>query len=87
VRILTLTLLCASLLHSQEAKESKPSETVRFRELPDIVQEIAKEVESNDRAIVVWLVDHTTATTTSRILDTLGQQIPKAFKKPRSIPT
>jgi hypothetical protein len=76
-------VLCASLLTAQEAKESRQPETVRFREFPDIVQEIAKDVETSDRAIVVWLVDHTTATKTARILDTLGQQIPKAFKKPR----
>lgn len=83
MRILTIALLCASLVHPQDAKESKQPETVRFREFPDIVQEIAKEVETNDRAIVVWLIDHTTATKNSRSIDLLAQQIPRAFKKPR----
>jgi len=83
VRILTIALLCASLLQSQEAKESRSPETVRFREFPDIVQDIAKEIEVHDRATVVWLIDHTAAVKTSKTLEILGQQIPKAFKKPR----
>jgi len=83
VRTLILTFLLASLLPAQEPKETKKPETVRFREFPQIVQDIATEVEGNDKAAVVWLLDNGTLFKTSRQAELLAEQIRKCFTKPR----
>jgi hypothetical protein len=83
VRILTTTLLCLWLFPFQEPKESKSPETVRFREFPEIIQDIAKEVEANDKATVVWLIDNSALLKTSKHGEMLMEAIPKCFRKPK----
>lgn len=79
--LLALAAVCLSPL--QEPKESKSPETARFRDLPEIVGQIANEVESNDRALVVWLVDNAAMLKTFKQADLLAESIRKSFKKPR----
>jgi hypothetical protein len=83
VRFLLAALLCATFAYSQESKETRSPETVRFREFPEILQEIAKEVESNDKAIVVWLLDNAAMLKTSKHGELLAEHLPKLFKKPK----
>src|SRR3954466_4828710 len=85
MRALPLLLLCAGLLPAQDAKESKSPETVRYRDLAEIVQDIQKDVEAADKASVVWLIDNVPALKTSGAGDLLLAAIPRLFRKPRIV--
>jgi len=83
MRMLLAALLGASVLGFQEPKDSKSPETVRFREFGEIVQDIAKEVEANDKSSLVWLIDNAAVLKTSKHGELLAEYIPKYFKKAR----
>lgn len=83
MRTPALLLVCAVVLQAQEGKDVKQPEIVRYRDLPEIVQEIQREVEAGDKASVVWLIDPLASLKTSGHGDQLATLIPRLFKKPR----
>ncbi len=79
---LSLFLICSAALLAQDPKEPRESETVRYKEFAEIVEGIAGEVEKNDKALVVWLVDNAPMLKASRHGDLLADAIPRCFRKP-----
>jgi hypothetical protein len=69
---LSLLALCP-----QAAKEPRHVETSRYKALPAYLDEIQKEIQKNDKAVVVWLVDHTKTFKTPGNADVLAAAIRK----------
>jgi len=85
MRPLALLLAAALPLLAQQDpkdKEARDLETVRYRELPEIVDEIAKEAEKGEKTLVVWLIDNATALKASKHGDILSEALIRSFGKP-----
>ncbi|HLF92815.1 MAG TPA: hypothetical protein VJB14_05095, partial [Planctomycetota bacterium] len=84
MRTLALLLTAALPLLAQDAKDKQPKEleTVRYRELSEIVDEIAKEAEKGEKTLVVWLIDNATALKASKHGEILSEALIRSFGKP-----
>jgi len=61
-------------------QETRDSETVRYRSFPEIVEEIARAIETSGKpAAVVWVVDNASMLQSSKHGDLMAEAIPRAF--------
>jgi hypothetical protein len=68
---------------AQDSNRSRPTQesaTVRYKEVPEIVEEIAQEVRKHDKALVVWLLDNTVQFKTSKHADLLARHLVESFR-------
>jgi hypothetical protein len=79
-----LTSLVPLLLLAQDPKdkEGRSLETIRYREFPEILEEIARDAESSEKSLVVWLIDNAPMLKSSKHGELLSENILRCFKKP-----
>ncbi len=82
--IVVALLFPALAAAGQDARESRQSQTVRYRDVPDIVEEIAAEAVKHEKAFVVWLIDNTSALKSTGQGELLARSITKHFKGARA---
>jgi hypothetical protein len=83
VRCGLLALLAALALPAQETRES---ETVRYREIGEIIDEIARDADraserKDERVLVVWMIDNASGLKSTRHHEILSDHIARAFAK------
>jgi len=79
VRVLLFLALLAVPPAAQEHRESRDPQTVRYKDLPEIVRDIAADASQGDKAFVVWLVDNASMLKTAKQGEFLAGAVARAF--------